>query len=539
VHEPVGAINRARAYVYSSLQRARKAKSMKTGKTDEEILKTLIEVVSKELDVPFEEITADSSLADLAMSSVSAFGIHEIIESALEVPFPPSLLFEASNLRILSEKLSRVSDSQYPLTKQPSPSNNHQIFPSTAINEVLPFVLTGIDGDYSIWSRLMPYLDGQQFRFLNYCDISPDVKPLQSLDEVAVEMTNTLVEMQPKGPYLIIAYSFGGLIATCMGDHIYRKTGCVPEVTLIDPRFDLNTSDINGDPVSFVYLFFAVLLSLPPLPKPRMPPSRSKSFSAFLDEIVELIQPHVKADIMPYIKTVSTTLYRNMFCSIEHVPKFSSAISVSFIWAELIESPILDLFKNADHPPSSEDYKKIAKNCFPNAQVSEQIINGANHSFFVVGTNMDQLAEVLRKTINDSQFSRKEERMASASTVRVERQVDGDGVPIYILHLQGSPNSTQTGYENRLNYKFIADFMKALDEVVKDSKGGPAAMITVGKRKHYSYGFDLSQMLEFETIEERIKFFKAVELLFLRILTFPMITLAAINGHVFLLVECC
>jgi enoyl-CoA hydratase/carnithine racemase len=123
--------------------------------------------------------------------------------------------------------------------------------------------------------------------------------------------------------------------------------------------------------------------------------------------------------------------------------------------------------------------------------------------------------------------------MSSSSTVRIEKQVNEDEIPIYILHLEGSPNSTLTNYENKLNFQFISDFMKSLDEIEKDAKGGPAAMITIGKGKHYSDGLDLSQVLEFTTLEQRIKFFKAVEFLFLRILTFPMITIAAVNGHAF------
>ena len=55
----------------------------------------------------------------------------------------------------------------------------------------------------------------------------------------------------------------------------------------------------------------------------------------------------------------------------------------------------------------------------------------------------------------------------------------------------------------------------------------------MGKGKHYSDGLDLSYMLGLGSIDAQLAFLKQVETLFYKILTFPMPTIAAINGHAF------
>lgn len=117
--------------------------------------------------------------------------------------------------------------------------------------------------------------------------------------------------------------------------------------------------------------------------------------------------------------------------------------------------------------------------------------------------------------------------MSGNRTVRVE-SVQIDDVDVFILRLENSPNGNG-GFENKLNDEFLTDFNLALDEVEKKAKGGPAALVTVGKGKHYSDGLDLTFVLGLETNEDKIAFLKRVELLFHRLLVFPMPTIAAVS----------
>jgi enoyl-CoA hydratase/carnithine racemase len=87
-----------------------------------------------------------------------------------------------------------------------------------------------------------------------------------------------------------------------------------------------------------------------------------------------------------------------------------------------------------------------------------------------------------------------------------------------------------TSGENRLNLPFVQAFGRALDEVESDAAA--KALVTVGEGKFYSNGLDLEWMSG-PGREQALSCTAAVEALFARLLTFPVITVAAINGHAF------
>ncbi len=84
--------------------------------------------------------------------------------------------------------------------------------------------------------------------------------------------------------------------------------------------------------------------------------------------------------------------------------------------------------------------------------------------------------------------------------------------------------------DNRFNAKFVAALNQALDEV--EDSTGPAAVVTTGAGKFYSNGLDLDWMGGLGA-EELRQHMDNVHDTFLRMLTFPTITVAALNGHVF------
>lgn len=84
--------------------------------------------------------------------------------------------------------------------------------------------------------------------------------------------------------------------------------------------------------------------------------------------------------------------------------------------------------------------------------------------------------------------------------------------------------------ENRFNGQFISELNQALDEV--EGSQQPAALVTTGEGKFYSNGLDLewiSQQSQ-DVVRNHVA---NVHKTMLRCLTFPMITVAALNGHVF------
>jgi enoyl-CoA hydratase/carnithine racemase len=84
--------------------------------------------------------------------------------------------------------------------------------------------------------------------------------------------------------------------------------------------------------------------------------------------------------------------------------------------------------------------------------------------------------------------------------------------------------------ENRFSEAMIADWNTALDAV--EAAGSPAALVTTGSGKFYSNGLDLEHMLG-SGAEHARSYLARVLAIYARVLTFPAITVAAINGHAF------
>lgn len=105
----------------------------------------------------------------------------------------------------------------------------------------------------------------------------------------------------------------------------------------------------------------------------------------------------------------------------------------------------------------------------------------------------------------------------SIKPVELNREED-----VYILTMHDG--------ENRLNRDFIDAINAALDEVEHSS--GPAVLVTTGAGKFYSNGLDLDWMAG-DGSDEMPEFLDDVDRLYARMLTFPMATAVAINGHAF------
>jgi len=84
--------------------------------------------------------------------------------------------------------------------------------------------------------------------------------------------------------------------------------------------------------------------------------------------------------------------------------------------------------------------------------------------------------------------------------------------------------------ENRFRPDLLEAISNALDEV--EAAGSPAALVTTGAGKFYSNGLDLEWM-QAQQQDAAAAYMSGVLGLFARTLTFPTITVAAMNGHAF------
>lgn len=93
---------------------------------------------------------------------------------------------------------------------------------------------------------------------------------------------------------------------------------------------------------------------------------------------------------------------------------------------------------------------------------------------------------------------------------------------VFVLRLQNE--------ENRFNRDSLDAINKALDQVEASTE--PTALVTVGAGKFYSNGLDLAWMAQ-AGVPAATENVQRVHELLVRMLTFPVITVAALNGHAF------
>jgi Delta3-Delta2-enoyl-CoA isomerase len=101
----------------------------------------------------------------------------------------------------------------------------------------------------------------------------------------------------------------------------------------------------------------------------------------------------------------------------------------------------------------------------------------------------------------------------------IDLQKEGN---VFVLRMQSG--------ENRFNRPFLDALNGALDEVEKSS--GAAALVTVGEDKFYSNGLDLT-WLSGDGSGEAGVFLQDFVRFFGRLMAFPVVTVAAMNGHAF------
>ena len=101
----------------------------------------------------------------------------------------------------------------------------------------------------------------------------------------------------------------------------------------------------------------------------------------------------------------------------------------------------------------------------------------------------------------------------------IELTRDGD---VFVLRMNKG--------ENRFHPDFVCAWNEALDEV--EQAEGPKALVTTGAGKFYSNGLDLDWMLS-EGKGQAQEYLKSVLGIMGRVLVFPAITVAAMNGHAF------
>ena len=117
--------------------------------------------------------------------------------------------------------------------------------------------------------------------------------------------------------------------------------------------------------------------------------------------------------------------------------------------------------------------------------------------------------------------------MAKEELIKLSRNDAG----VWLLRMQSSPKHNGKSFENCFNPEFIQAFHQALDTIENDMSED-CALVTTSSGSVYSTGIDINYLATQE-VDVQLNFMKTFQDLLKRLLTFPMPTVAAINGHAF------
>ncbi|GBG30322.1 Enoyl-CoA delta isomerase 3 [Hondaea fermentalgiana] len=108
---------------------------------------------------------------------------------------------------------------------------------------------------------------------------------------------------------------------------------------------------------------------------------------------------------------------------------------------------------------------------------------------------------------------------------------------VFVLEMRSAPSGEgdKQFFENRFNPTFMKDLNAALDQIeAQYDRSTPGALVTTSKGKLFSNGLDLDWLNKnAATPKDRLDYLEQVQLVLCRFLTFPLPTIAAVNGHAF------
>jgi acetoacetyl-CoA synthetase len=171
----------------------------------------------------------DDNFFDVGGTSLVAVRLFQAIHDELGLDPPMSIMFEAQTTSAMAHALDRLADEGV--------ARLMLLTPGTA--EPPLFIVHGLAGDILDLRPLTLRLstDRPVYGILAK-GLDPREQPVTSVEEMAEEYIRHIREVQPKGPYALSGYSFGGLVAFEMARQLWESGEELEFLGLIDPYVD-------------------------------------------------------------------------------------------------------------------------------------------------------------------------------------------------------------------------------------------------------------------------------------------------------------
>ncbi|MFL6257624.1 MAG: alpha/beta fold hydrolase, partial [Pyrinomonadaceae bacterium] len=200
----------------------------------------LVQIWEDVLDV--RPIGVTDNFFDLKGHSILAMRVMALVQRLFGQEFPISLLFEAPTIRQLAEALRQQAGlfSKTPLVRLQTGEVGRRPF----------FCIHAVGGTVMCYIALAQHLGADQ-PFYAFQAPDPETPPT-TVEEIAAHYIEVLRSVQPRGPYLLGGWSFGGVAAFEMAQQLTRQGERVDLLALFDrpaPVFGAATEGETFDDV--------------------------------------------------------------------------------------------------------------------------------------------------------------------------------------------------------------------------------------------------------------------------------------------------
>jgi len=206
----------------------------------------ILDIFSKLLGIPQESLNIDKSFFELGGDSIGALKLLNIIKKEFNVSVPISDIYaNSSNVSSLVFTILKHRPQKKVITKTynaktaaDSLNNSYDLVATlrSGDNSQPLFFIHPAGGTVFVYQKLISLLDKNQTCYgIQYpLDEKYEFNLPKNIQELAAFYVDLIRHVQPRGPYAVIGYSFGGMLAYEIAYQLYKSGQKIAMIGILD-----------------------------------------------------------------------------------------------------------------------------------------------------------------------------------------------------------------------------------------------------------------------------------------------------------------